>query len=402
LDWNDNSEGDLGTYSIYRSTTSNSYGTALATGVSSSDYMDSTVENGTTYYYVVSAADTNSNESSYSSEVSVTPEATPTEGVETAITPAFSAGSYVDLTSPSYTAWGYDVNGLDDGFSNIKSGTTVPGVSLVSAGGTTYDFGWTFDEGTGATASAGGINGMANGDGWDLTFTGIVSSERKRLTLYLGAYGNVPGGDRIDITISSTLTGGVLDETGTNRVYSNFDGVSYHQTATAVYTIEFSSATETDLVLNFRASNTAGGRGAGVSGYTLEVISGPPLTGYDLWAAGWGTNDIGHGTNDFDLDGLNNLYEYGLDGNPVDGLLPTNRPSITNTGGAFLYIHPMRSDDISLIYTVETSTNLVDGVWTNEGYTVIGTNVTGETLDYVTNDVDTAEDERFIRLKIGQ
>jgi hypothetical protein len=49
---------------------------------------------------------------------------------------------------------------------------------------------------------------------------------------------------------------------------------------------------------------------------------------------------------------------------------------------------------------VETSTNLVSGAWTNEGYSVIGTNVTGGTLDFVTNDVDTAEDERFIRLKI--
>jgi hypothetical protein len=62
----------------------------------------------------------------------------------------------------------------------------------------------------------------------------------------------------------------------------------------------------------------------------------------------------------------------------------------------------MRSDDDSLICTVETSTNLMDGVWTNDGYTVTGTNVTGNTLNYVTNDVDTAENERFIRLNIGQ
>ena len=41
------------------------------------------------------------------------------------------------------------------------------------------------------------------------------------------------------------------------------------------------------------------------------------LQGYDLWANGYG---IGAGTNDFDSDGLNNLYEYGLDGNPTNGL----------------------------------------------------------------------------------
>ena len=41
--------------------------------------------------------------------------------------------------------------------------------------------------------------------------------------------------------------------------------------------------------------------------------SGAPLTGYALWASGWGT-EIGGKAYDFDLDGLVNLGEYGLDG----------------------------------------------------------------------------------------
>lgn len=75
LHWNDNSEGDLADYSIYRSTTSSNYTSALATNLSSSSYSDTNVVNGTTYYYVVTATDTNSNESANSPEASATPDA---------------------------------------------------------------------------------------------------------------------------------------------------------------------------------------------------------------------------------------------------------------------------------------------------------------------------------------
>jgi len=34
----------------------------------------------------------------------------------------------------------------------------------------------------------------------------------------------------------------------------------------------------------------------------------------------------------------------------------------------------------------------------NEGYTVTGTNVTGETLDFVSNEIDTVRNQKFIRL----
>ncbi|HKL22298.1 MAG TPA: hypothetical protein VJ904_10855, partial [Tichowtungia sp.] len=111
---------------------------------------------------------------------------------------------------------------------------------------------------------------------------------------------------------------------------------------------------------------------------------------------------VGAVANDFDGDGVNNLTEYAMDGNPTNGLAPTSLPVFSRVGNGFIYVHPQRSDDETLIYTVETTTNLIDGVWTDDGYTVIGTDVTGGTLNFVTNEVDAVENEKFIRLKIEQ
>jgi fibronectin type 3 domain-containing protein len=75
LNWNDNSEADLDGYNVYRSMTSGSgYVQINGSLLSSSDYTDNSVTNGTTYYYVVTAVDILSNESNGSNEVSETPE----------------------------------------------------------------------------------------------------------------------------------------------------------------------------------------------------------------------------------------------------------------------------------------------------------------------------------------
>jgi hypothetical protein len=75
LDWNDNTEGDFAGYNVYRSETSGGPYTQIATLVATSDYPDSPLVNGTTYYYVVTAVDLASNESGNSNEASATPSA---------------------------------------------------------------------------------------------------------------------------------------------------------------------------------------------------------------------------------------------------------------------------------------------------------------------------------------
>lgn len=76
LEWEAVSSGD--TYRVYRSTSSgvDASGSPLDTGVGSADYVDDTAENGTKYYYVVTAVATEggeSAESGLSNEVEKTP-----------------------------------------------------------------------------------------------------------------------------------------------------------------------------------------------------------------------------------------------------------------------------------------------------------------------------------------
>jgi len=74
LDWNNNTDHDLSGYNIYRSTISGSgYAKINTSLLTTSGYIDNAVNNGTAYYYVVTAVDASSNESDDSDEVSAIP-----------------------------------------------------------------------------------------------------------------------------------------------------------------------------------------------------------------------------------------------------------------------------------------------------------------------------------------
>jgi len=74
LDWNDNGEGDLAGYTVYRGTSSGGpYNSLNGTLLTASQYTDTGVTGGVTYWYVITASDGSSNESTSSSEVSATP-----------------------------------------------------------------------------------------------------------------------------------------------------------------------------------------------------------------------------------------------------------------------------------------------------------------------------------------
>lgn len=74
LDWVDNAEPDVAGYKIKRSNTAGGPYTTIAVNAADSTYTDSTLTNGTTYYYVVSAVDSSDNESPNSGEVWARPQ----------------------------------------------------------------------------------------------------------------------------------------------------------------------------------------------------------------------------------------------------------------------------------------------------------------------------------------
>jgi fibronectin type 3 domain-containing protein len=72
LDWDDNGETDLAGYKVYRSTSSGGPYTEIASLGITSNYTDTGLTGGFTYYYVVTAVDGGVNESGYSSEANAT------------------------------------------------------------------------------------------------------------------------------------------------------------------------------------------------------------------------------------------------------------------------------------------------------------------------------------------
>ena len=166
--------------------------------------------------------------------------------------------------------------------------------------------------------------------------------------------------------------------------------------------LEFYNDVNTMTRIDFGTWAASGSSGTRFLLDNVRVVSG--AMGYAAWAGDWGV-DIGSETSDYDLDGLLNIHEYGLGGNPIDELDQGISPvfGIVEDGGSnvFSYIYPQLSDpDSGLTYSLELKTDLSVGTWTKSGYTVAGTNIVAGTMDYVTNVTSMTADKKFIRLII--
>ena len=119
--------------------------------------------------------------------------------------------------------------------------------------------------------------------------------------------------------------------------------------------------------------------------------------GYGAWAA---TNGVGAMDADDDHDGRNNLYEYALAGDPTDDKNSGVAPVLVRAGTGLEYVHLRRKDDPDLIYTVETRTNLVSGVWTVAGFSVLRTNSYNVDYDQISHGFSPTNPHSYFRLKI--
>jgi pectate lyase len=137
LDWADNNEPDLAGYNIYCSTTSGSgYSKLNVSLLSNSNYIDNSVVNGTMYYYVVTAADTSSNESGHSVEACAVPDSNANIILQENATGFCGVDGPVESEWSGYTGAGYanTDNALGNGV-NWK-------INVPSSG--TYSFVWRY------------------------------------------------------------------------------------------------------------------------------------------------------------------------------------------------------------------------------------------------------------------
>lgn len=111
LSWNENAETDLVGYIVYYGASSGSYGTdTIETQYNSATVYD--LGNGTTYYFSVKAIDSSSNYSSFSNEVSSTPQASNANAPNPPnnLSASYSSGKVeLDWSAPSSGADSYEI-----------------------------------------------------------------------------------------------------------------------------------------------------------------------------------------------------------------------------------------------------------------------------------------------------
>ncbi|VGO13042.1 hypothetical protein PDESU_01596 [Pontiella desulfatans] len=166
------------------------------------------------------------------------------------------------------------------------------------------------------------------------------------------------------------------------------------------FTVDFVSSTDFYESLLRPTLNSAAALAANISDVVVESVyfeSG--ATAFMSWIAGYGLSgaDAGY-TADPDFDLLDNLTEYALGGIPTnagdEGILPI-------LGETYVYRRRLDPEVAGLEYWVETSSNLVSGIWTTNGIVEIDTGWIDAEFEAVTNEVGAADsDQKFIRLRI--
>lgn len=430
LNWDDNTEGDLAGYTVYRSTSSGSSGSVIATGLTTSDYTDDTVVNDTTYYYSVTATDVFTNESAHSVKRFATPG---TGSVVVQFGTDFDELAGFTTSTPSGTeSWSLTADSVHYAFGvlNVDEAHTaslLKSYSLDRSNGSSYSFEGVVDltDGYGddnnrigillfndfATQTADGGGGLwlvLNTDGRSIA----ISSGIKGTSLASGTpTGNCSGDSWIGTTLKFTADLVFTNIGGTDKINLTFTFTDQDD-HTDVLTAQVNAADYTGTYFGFATKWRQRGDAASSSNLNIPVDIDyrsfrmtdhniPEPEGYEAWAIEY---NVGVGTDDFDGDGFSNLYEYGLGGNPTNALDRGTLPVLAKHAFLpfFVYTYPKRSDDTNLTYIVEVSTNLLSGQWGTSGYSYVRTDVTGGTLDYVVGTVSPAEKEKFIRLKIEQ
>lgn len=405
LDWLADTSGFLDYYKVYRSTTTGTNYAEIATGITTNAYADTNVVNDTTYYYVVSAVGTNGWEAEYSSEVAATPSA-----ALTIINLVNNQQGDTRATNNLATAT-YMTNGTKVVIGAMKAGEYGNKTnSVFELGRPIIKFPLALaDLGDKTTNDIDKVllrvypNQIVLAD--DIQVEVYASQAEAANAAIVPSDFENPAYSRIgtwsDITTNSPANMW-YDFDVTAAVLADLSADVQDAAAGSCFRLQLTG--DTDLIstnnpfgglVSFRIDDNS------AAGFEpqLRIEFKSNLSGYEDWVVSYGGGlapDV-----DTDNDGLDNLYEYGLDGNPTNGTTePAVLPVFGNTGSGLEYIHVVRNDDTNLTYTVLTTDNLVIPSWTNTGYTAGSPAAGTGVLDTVTNTIDTTSGQLFIKLII--
>ncbi|VGO18316.1 autotransporter outer membrane beta-barrel domain-containing protein [Pontiella sulfatireligans] len=127
--------------------------------------------------------------------------------------------------------------------------------------------------------------------------------------------------------------------------------------------------------------------------------------GFDAWIEGFGLvgDDLLPET-DVEPDGLDNLMEYALGGNPTndDAAVVSPKTYTEDDGGTDYFYHfsDQRTDDASLTFTLGATDNLVTTAPDTNDVSFVGESATANNYKTVTNRTEATPSAKFIQLKV--
>lgn len=371
LDWDDNPEATLTGYKVYRSETSGSGFVEIA-DVSVSEYTDTTASpDDTTYYYEVRAYNFVNTEGDASDEASTTVLFNLRNG---------------DFELPALPSGGITIDASGD-WTQVGS---QQGIQKAD---------W-------AAEDIGGQGAWLKG--WNKSVTNSFYQDKAAsagLEYTLDAGFQIQdnfraNGGQVEMSLvwlnggSSEISRDTLD---VDTAISTNGWAHTHLTATAPSGCAFVRATFY-WTTTTNAGSGSGDQSAMVDNATISRVGTP--AGYDVWAS---TSGVTGGPNDDqEPDGMDNLLEYALGGNPTIDDAAAKLPAISaGDDGWFYYVHNERTDDDTLTYTVQLRTDLADGGWGTAGLSDVEESGAVNNIKSVTNRTDIGDTE-FIRLEIEQ
>jgi hypothetical protein len=193
-------------------------------------------------------------------------------------------------------------------------------------------------------------------------------------------------------TYVATLADNASDPGNKPLTFSKISGPAWLTVATN----GFLSGNPTNAIVGLnswlvRITNGVGGSDDAILLINVSAAA-PTNSAYSVWANQYHLVQGPNGNDDGDR--LSNLYEFGLGGNPTNssdlGYPITFGLKFAGGTNWFDYVYPKRSDPNSgLLYYLELATNLATPVWTNSGYTVVGSGPLTNGFISVTNRIET-------------